>query len=290
MSYKESIQRSIDFIEENIAVNITLKEVAERSYFSLYYFYRIFQYITGESVKEYIRKRRLACAAKELLYTKSKVIDVACKYLYESPEAFSRAFVKAYGVSPSMFRKSGKKNIKVFERIDLMSLKESDIKDDFNIRVMKREQFKVVGYELRTSWTDNRHAGDIAEFWGRYLGEKLRGTIPNKVDPITELGISMEHDENGGFSYVIGFEASSFENVHGSMVKKMIPEATYAVLTIKGDDSRLVPEKIGEAWDYFFEHWLPGSGYKQAESANFEVYDERATREGFEIDIFIPIK
>jgi AraC family transcriptional regulator len=104
------------------------------------------------------------------------------------------------------------------------------------------------------------------------------------------LGISLEHDEDGRFSYVIGFEVSRFDKAQGSMVKKTIPEATYAVLTIKGADSGLISEKIGEAWDYFFVQWLPNSEYKQARSATFEVYDERTTREGFEIDIYIPIE
>ncbi|HYE81960.1 MAG TPA: AraC family transcriptional regulator [Clostridia bacterium] len=289
MRYYESIQRSIDFIEENIDVDITLKEIAERSCFSLYHFHRIFQAVTGESVKEYIRKRRLSCAAKDLLYDKSKVIDIAFKYQYESAEAFSRAFSKAYGIPPLMFKKSNKKNIKVFERIDIMSLDTLNKKEGLNIRIVKKEQFKVIGYELRTSWIDNKHAGEISEFWSMYLGQKLRDAIPDKIDPVTELGMSMEHDEDGSFSYVIGFEVSSFDNVRRNMVKKTIPEATYAVLTIKGDDSRLIQEKIGEAWDYFFVHWLPGSGYKQAPSANFEVYDERTTRAGFEIDIYIPI-
>jgi len=70
-----------------------------------------------------------------------------------------------------------------------MNLNTSNTKEEFNVRIVTKEQFKVLGYELRTSWIDDKHTGEISEFWSMYLGQKLRDAIPDKVNPITELGM-----------------------------------------------------------------------------------------------------
>lgn len=103
MEYISRIQSSIDYIEDNLTSEIDLKNVADQSYFSLYYFHKIFHPITQTSIKEYIRKRRLTEAAYELVNTKNRIIDIAIKYQYQSQAAFTRAFKKMYGTTPGKY-------------------------------------------------------------------------------------------------------------------------------------------------------------------------------------------
>ena len=120
MNYYDRIQKSINFIEENIKEQITLNDVSQVSFGSLWHFHRIFRFMTGSSLKDYIRKRRLSKAGKEILLTKRKIIDIALDYGYETPESFTRAFRKAFGLNPLKYRNSRDEH-PLFERFDVFN-------------------------------------------------------------------------------------------------------------------------------------------------------------------------
>ena len=98
----EGIQRAIEYIEDNITEELSIQEIAEKAYFSSFHFQRVFHTLCGFTVGEYIRNRRLSIAAQELSKADVKVIDVAIKYGYNSPDSFTRAFTKFHGIPPSM--------------------------------------------------------------------------------------------------------------------------------------------------------------------------------------------
>ncbi|SMC29341.1 transcriptional regulator, AraC family [Clostridium acidisoli DSM 12555] len=106
MNYDACIKKSIEYIERNLNNEIGLKDIADKVFLSKYHFHRVFHAVVGESVAEYIRKRRLLKSADELLNTNDKIVDIAFKYQFNSQETFTRAFKKLYGVSPREFRKS----------------------------------------------------------------------------------------------------------------------------------------------------------------------------------------
>lgn len=105
----EGIQNALDYIEQNLTEEITIKDVAEKAYVSEFHFQRIFSVMCGLTVGEYIRNRRLAQAAQELSGGTVKVIDVALKYGYDSPDSFARAFTKFHGIKPSAAKEKGVK-------------------------------------------------------------------------------------------------------------------------------------------------------------------------------------
>ena len=118
MEYIQSIQKAIDYMEDNLLENINYEDVAKAVYMSNYYFHRIFSLVTGISANEYINNKRLSLAGQELSMSKSKVIDIAMKYGYDSPESFSRAFTRFHGVSPSLSKNSGVQ-LKSFNRLNI---------------------------------------------------------------------------------------------------------------------------------------------------------------------------
>lgn len=106
MNYNVCIKKSIEYIEDNLNKKIELKDIADKVFLSKYHFHRVFHTIVGEPVAEFIRKRRLMEAAKELLNTEDKIIDIALKYQFSSQEAFTKAFKKLYGMPPREFRRN----------------------------------------------------------------------------------------------------------------------------------------------------------------------------------------
>ncbi len=117
MYWIDDVQRAIDFLEENLLESISAEDVAKNVHASEDYFQKIFNIVTGYSVSEYLRNRRLSLAGQELLGGQVKVIDAALKYRYETPESFAKAFSRFHGISPSSIRTS--ERLKTFSRITL---------------------------------------------------------------------------------------------------------------------------------------------------------------------------
>lgn len=118
MNYNEKIQTTIEYIEDNLNEKISLEDLAKQTFLSKYYYHRLFHTLVGETVMEYVRKRRLTEAAKELTQSNIKIVEVALKYQFGSQEAFSRAFKRMFKISPGEFRKS-KVSVLLYKQVSL---------------------------------------------------------------------------------------------------------------------------------------------------------------------------
>ena len=107
MEWLKRLGAAIDYIEENLDKEISYDEAAHIACCSTYYFQRIFSYVSGVSLSEYIRRRKMTQAAFELQRTDNKVIDVAHKYGYSSPTSFNRAFQSVHGIAPIAAKSMG---------------------------------------------------------------------------------------------------------------------------------------------------------------------------------------
>lgn len=108
-TWVEGIQNAIEYVESHLTEDIQIRDVAEKAYVSEFHFQRIFTVLCGFSVSEYIRNRRMVLAARELAGSDAKVIDIALKYGYDSPDSFARAFTKFHGITPSAAKEKGAK-------------------------------------------------------------------------------------------------------------------------------------------------------------------------------------
>ena len=138
------IQNAINYIENHLTDEIDYEEVAKQSFSSGYHFQRIFGILCGYTLGEYIRLRRLSLAGAELANTKTKVIDIALKYRYDSPDSFAKAFQKFHGMLPSQARNNGS-NLKSFSRLVLkFSLEGGTV---MNYRIEEKEEMILTGYK-----------------------------------------------------------------------------------------------------------------------------------------------
>ena len=108
MNYVAGISKAIDYVENNLTEDLNFGDIAKQAYFSSFHFQRMFSLLCGISLGDYIRFRRLSVAGEEIARKKTKVIDAALRYGYESPESFTRAFTAFHGVTPREAGKSGK--------------------------------------------------------------------------------------------------------------------------------------------------------------------------------------
>ena len=106
MEWIQSISEAINYIEENLTEELSVEQIAKEVHISPFYFQKGFSMLCGYTVSEYIRLRRLALAGSELISTDRKIIDIALKYGYDSPDSFTKAFTRFHGVTPTTVRKT----------------------------------------------------------------------------------------------------------------------------------------------------------------------------------------
>ena len=148
LDWINGIQKAVDYIEDHLTDNISYDEIAKQSFSSTFHFQRVFSILCGYTLGEYIRKRRLTLAGKELLLGDQKIIDVALKYGYENPDSFSRAFLKFHGINPSEV-KGESVFLRSFLPLNLkISLEGGEIMD---YRVKEKDCMLLVGYKQRFS-------------------------------------------------------------------------------------------------------------------------------------------
>jgi AraC family transcriptional regulator len=285
LSYLKQIQRAVDYIEENLSNELSITEISQQVNFSMYHFHRIFQSFVGESLTEYIRRRRLTAAAHLLRNTNLRIIDIASEYGFNSQEAFTRAFKKMFGITPGMYRRQKQRLLlKEKPRLTISMLKHFEGGLLMEPRIVIKEGFTVVGMKCSTTLKNNK----VPQLWDEFLSRIHE--IKNRSDDKVAMGISEfcknPHDEE--FTYVACVPVMRIDEIPEGMVVKTVPRNKYVVVTHKGS-----LETLGNAYDFIYATWLPKSGYELAEADDFEVYDERflgPEDEKSEIDIYVPIK
>ena len=159
MEWLTCIKSSIDYIESHIKENISVEDVANNSFVSSYYLQVGFQIMTGYSIGEYIRNRKLYLAAIDLK-NNNKIIDVALDYGYETPESFTKAFKRFHGFNPSQIKKY---KIKRFDPLTIdIQIKGGEVMD-INYKVTDMFPLKLIGFvkefDMETSYEK------IPKFW-----------------------------------------------------------------------------------------------------------------------------
>jgi len=285
VDYIIRIKNALDYVEENLTSEIELKNIANKAYFSLYHFHRVFGAIVGDNMKEFIRKRRLTEAGSDLIKSNERIIDIAMKYQFGSQAAFTRSFKKMYGMTPMQYRKNGE-NLVLFQkkRLTDIRLKHLDGGISMEPKIIQKDKFMVVGMKYYGSNNNN----EIPELWKRF--NPRINEIKNVINGNVAMGMC-EFVENltdeSKFTYFACQEVSSLEDIPKEMEGLTVKKNKYAVFTHKG-----LVDRLGDTYEYIYGSWLPRSEFEPAKSHDFEYYDERFNPgdENSELDIYIPIK
>lgn len=271
MEWIKGIQRAIDYIELNLTEDMNYEDIAKQAYSSQFHFQRIFSIICGFTVGDYIRMRRLSMAASDLIRNNDKVIDVALRYGYDSPESFTRAFTNFHGVTPTEAKRG--KNVKSFSRLSVKLILTGGSTMDY--RIEKLEDFKAICKRKQVFKQDGMTATpDISAFWSECMGngttQKLAEYIPENPNLKGLCGICFSGIvEENEFPYGIGCEYDGRPVNDNDFEIVDIPAATYAVFVIKGK----MPDVFPETYRKIFTEFFPQSDkYEYGRGIEIEVY------------------
>lgn len=298
MEWITGIQNAINYIEDHLTEEIDYERVAKESFSSSYHFQRVFSILSGYTLGEYIRARRLSLAGTELATGKEKVIDIAAKYGYESPDSFAKAFQKFHGVTPSQARGSGVK-LKNFSRLSLkISLEGGNVMD---YRIEKKPAIVLTGYKKRfTGVPGDRQSQD------HYFAVETR---PNQAvlqymahDVDTTYCVFTNVDDEGYDYYIASYigqeNYSTFEEemgpeIFGRFEQIEIPEAMY--LVCETERCKWPCDEADELYRKAVNEWLPSSDYELAEGPEVEVIhwyykeDDDVVNSSRYLELWLPI-
>ncbi len=288
------IQQAICYMEEHLFEDIGYAEVAKSVHMSCYNFHRTFSFVTGMTANEYIRKRRLTLAAQELQSTDISVIDAACKYGYESPESFSKAFSRFHGSTPRQARQKGAR-LHLFNPLVIKIIMEGGSIMDYRMEHQKSQQFLTLtkSFPIEIINDDNDHS--IPDFWDECWKKNL-------IDPMKQLRKEGKRDLYGlcsptkdgetRFDYGIGILLD--ENTDISKLEQFTDNgyslwktnaADYAVFQCFGPDG----DCLGETWSRFFKEFSPQTGYVQTDDSDYEIYFEKGAP-GLFCELWVPVE
>ena len=266
----QGLQNAIEYIENNLCDELEISKIAARAYLSSFYFQKVFNATCGMTIGEYIRYRRLSRAAEELSSSSLKVIDVALKYGYDSPDSFSRAFAKFHGITPSAAKEKGA-HLKSFAPLVIdLDLKGGIVMD---YKIVEKASFTVVGkcrkFNAETSYQE------IPRFWEEHYatggGEIIKGVF----------GVCLDGDGKE-FEYLIADLYFPWSKIPDGCTTKAIPAGTWAVFPYHGE----CPEALQSVNTKIWTEWLPNSTeYELAGNYNLEFYASETDGE-----IWVPVK
>ncbi|MBQ8597105.1 MAG: AraC family transcriptional regulator [Lachnospiraceae bacterium] len=283
MEWTEAISKVVAYIETHITEDITVEDIAREIYLSPFYFQKGFSLLCGFTISEYIRNRRLSLAGNELATSEQKVIDIALKYGYDSPDSFTKAFTRFHGVTPSMVQKN-EQLLKSFAPLKIKISMEGGYIMDY--KIVKKEEFTVVG--MSKSFGYENAKVEVSQFWQQFYaagnGRYVCGMFGVNID---------EKMGQDSFEYLIADMYNPVMDVPEGFVTKTIPAFTWAVFPCKG----ALPEALQDVNKKIFAEWLPAlKDYEFAAGYCIEMYEEpgkypKGTRdENYYSEIWIPVK
>lgn len=263
MEWIERLNSAVNYIEENITGKIDYGQAAKAACCSTYHFQRMFGYMAGVPLSEYIRRRRMSLAAVDLQSSDETILDIALRYGYSSPTAFNRAFQAVQGITPSAARKSGaalKSYPPVSFKITVKGVEE------MNYRIEKKEAFRIVGISQPLHQEIEQNFAVVPQMWQKAAAD---GTIENLAklmnsQPMGLLGVSACHDKEEWRYYIA---VSSTIPSDGIYEEYEVPASTWAIFGGSGTNLSLQ-----ELERRIVTEWLPTSGYEYGDAPDIEVY------------------
>ena len=262
MEWIERLNSAMDYIEEHLTDSIDYEQLGRIACCSAYHFQRMFTYMAGVTLSEYIRRRKMSLAAVDLQGGDVKIIEIAGKYGYNSPTAFNRAFQAIHGIAPSAVRSEGV-SVKSFPPLTFkITIKGAE---EMNYRIETKEAFRIVGVSTPLEKEIEKNFAVIPPKWQEISTngtlERLIGMM--NTEPMGVLGVSTCNNDEAWKYYI----AVSTTNPKEELEEYMVPAATWAIFSGTGTN-----ESIQELERRIVMEWLPTSGYEYGNAPDIEVY------------------
>lgn len=290
MDWMESLRGAISYMERNLMENIGPEDIADAVHISPFYLQHGFRLVTGYTLGEYMRGRRLYLAALDMLSGDKSVLEVSCRYGYDTPESFTKAFTRFHGVPPTQVRKDSRA-IRPF--LPLVIKIEIQGGNEMDYKVEKKEEFQLIGFirefEHETSYSK------IPRFWD----EAMALMPPPQRAPQTSIEQAICDNKIGEFGACFcGFGAGRFFYMIGGIYQGgpvplglttvHVPAADWAQFRCVGP----LPGALQSVNTKVFSEWLPGNpDYEPSMPINLEWYSmDDSSAPTYESGIWVPVR
>lgn len=277
MHYLHRIQRGIDYIEARLEDEIDLRGVSKAAGISHAHFQRIFKALTGETLLAYVRARRMAKALGLLRATDRRVLDIAIEAGFESQEAFARAFKRAFGMTPTAFRKLGHGNL-FLEKVRIGEAYLAHIGTAISLEPTMVERPATTTLGMRTVFygresEKNNLADKLPPLWAGFLART--GELRNRIDVPYYGVIRPDLEEPERLEYFATVEVRPRHPPPPGMVELEIPAGRYAVFEHRGPT-----ESLDTTVDYIYGSWLPRAEHRHTWGPDLELYGPQWSTDG----------
>ncbi|WP_238900772.1 AraC family transcriptional regulator [Clostridium sp. YIM B02500] len=287
MDSLKKMNEALNYIEENLDGIIDFKKVARLAFCSEYHFQRMFSFLAGVSLSEYIRRRRLTLAAFELNNRNVRIIDLAVKYGYKSADSFTRAFQNLHGITPSEARYNGK-SLKAYPRMTFRLSIEGG--NEMNYRIEEKEAFYIIGIEKRVPIIFNGVNPEIAKMWQSLTVENINELKElSNTEPRGLISASLNFsegrmEEKGELDHYIG--VATTKEFPNNLSKLEVAASTWAVFEAVGP----FPDTLQNVWGRIYSEWFPSSNYEQTQGPEILWNENKdVTSPTFKSEIWIPV-
>ncbi len=282
----KQLNLAMQYIESHLDDEIDFQKVSQLACCSEYHFRRMFSFLSGMTLSEYIRLRRLSQAALELRHNNAKVIDLSLKYGYESPDAFSRAFQSLHGLTPTEARTDG-----VFLKAVPPMTFQLTIQggSEMEYRIIEKEAFYIIGIRRTVSLIYRGINPEIAAMWESLTEDDIEElSALSDVEPQGILNASFNFTEGRAegstLEHCIGVATTQSDSAKWQVLA--VKASTWGVFTTRGK----FPDELQNVWGRIYSEWFPISGYETSDgpeilwtgSKDFDLPD-------FHNEIWIPI-
>ena len=287
MDSLKNMNAAMQYIEDNLTHEIDFKEVAKIAFCSEYHFKRMFSFLAGISLSEYIRCRRLTLAAFELKDSNAKVIDVAIKYGYNSPDSFTRAFQNLHGITPSEARNTIR-SLKAYSPMTFqLSIQGGN---EMNYRIEEKEPFQIIGIQKRVPIVFNGVNEEIASMWKSLTPQSIQTLKifqmlnPNGIISASTNFSEGRMEEKGELDHYIG--VATTKDCPEQFTQLEVAASTWAIFEAVGP----FPDALQNVWGRIYSEWFPSSNYELAEGPEILWNESKdVSSPNFKSEIWIPV-
>ncbi len=258
MDMMSQFNKVMAYIEQNLMGEIELEQITLIAGCSEYHFRRMFSFLAGMPFGDYIRRRKLSLAGMHLKAQNEKVIDLALRFGYESPEAFSKAFQAMHGASPSQARKENVQ-LKVFPPMTFQLTIKGGIEMDY--RIVDKNDFQIVGFKKRITSQFvgvNPQMEEVVQKLTPEVISELKSLCD--IEPSGMLSVSANFEdrtvEGAGIDQYIGVATTKPAPDHYDSIP--VAASAWVVFKVVGK----FPEAIQDTWARIYSEWFPTSGYE----------------------------
>ena len=282
----KQLNLAMQYIEAHLADEIDFQQVSRLAGCSEYHFRRLFSFLAGMPLSEYIRRRRLSQAALELRHSALKVIDLAVKYGYDSPDSFARAFQALHGLTPTAARRAGAALQAVPPLTFQLTIQGGQLME---YRIVNKDAFYIAGLKRRVALQYEGVNPEIAAMWASLTPEDIQALKAlSSVEPRGMISASVNFSE----SRAEGSELDQYIGVAtsqppaGKWAVLSVPASTWGVFTARGR----FPETLQNVWGRIYAEWFPLSGYEVSPGPELLWNESKDTSlPDYHSEIWIPI-